>query len=137
LHDVRLAREAVRAALSAEHDRAVALRVNGSTEAEIARRLDLSEATARRRVISTLDAILAELGGELVDIEARSQVSACLRCGERPRTRVISLGAKARGKPRPRFERQAALCEPCLEAAAARNGHEPPTTTTLITKVAA
>jgi hypothetical protein len=131
-HDVHLARHRVRAALSAEHDRAVELRVNGATEEEVADRLDVSEATARRRFISTIDAILAELGGELVDTEAPSKPSACLECGQRPRCRVVTYGPKLRGKPRPRSERQAALCTECLAAAAERAGRPAPETTTLL-----
>jgi hypothetical protein len=72
------------------------------------------------------------VSSELVDMETRSRPSACLVCGERPRTRVITFGPKLRGKPRVRHERQAALCTECLAVAAARAGRKPPTTTTLI-----
>jgi hypothetical protein len=152
--DVQQARRAVRAALSEQHDRAVqhetdngnapaptvtaeqelvtALRLAGHTEQQIAERLGVSDSTARRRFVSTIDAILAALGGEATGTEAQSKPAACLKCASRPRCRIVSYGVKVRGKPRPRFERPSALCVPCLHAAAARAGREPPETTTLV-----
>jgi hypothetical protein len=156
--DVQQARRAVRAALAEQHDQAVqqagetadngnapppapvtaehelvtALRLAGLTEQAIAERLAVSDSTARRRFVSTIDAILDALGGEASGTEATSKPSACLKCAIRPRCRIVTYGVKVRGKPRPRFERPSALCEPCLRAAAARNGREEPMTTTLV-----
>jgi hypothetical protein len=99
----------------------------------LAAALEVSEATARRRFVTSMDAILEKFGGELLISEASSAVPACLRCGERPRARIVTFGPKAKGKARSRHERQSALCCVCLEAAAERTGAEPPEITTLIT----
>jgi hypothetical protein len=131
-HDVHAARDRVRAMLSAEHDRITQRRVGGETGIALAARLGVSEPTVIRKLRSTLDAILDELGGELLEAEAPSRPAACLVCGERPRTRVVTYGPKIRGKPRPRLERPSALCAPCLAAAAERTGRPTPHTTTLL-----
>jgi hypothetical protein len=136
-HDVHLARDRVRELLSAEHDRIVERRINGETGMGLAARLGVSEATVQRKLHSMIDAILNELGGEAVITEAASQPAACLKCGQRPRTRVVTYGAKVRGKPRPRTERQSSLCTDCLGAAAKRAGRTAPETTTLIDQEAA
>jgi hypothetical protein len=113
-HDVQLARDRVRETLSAAHDQIVEQRVNGDTAAQLGEELGISEVTVERKLRSTLDAILDQLGGELVVTEAPGRPAACLACGDRPRTRIVSYGVKQRGKPRPRHERQSSLCEPCL-----------------------
>jgi hypothetical protein len=131
-HDVQLARDRVCASLSAEHDRVVQRRVNGETGMALGERLGISDVTVRDKLQTTLDAILDELGGELVVTEAPSRRSACLSCGDRPRTRIVSYGAKQRGKPRRRYERLSSLCEACLAAARGRDGHQVPQTATLM-----
>ena len=86
----------------------------------------------RRRFGATLDAILEALGGELAETEAAPRTPLCITCGERPRTRAITYGAKRRGQPRPRHERPLAVCRKCATAAAERAGLEPPQFVTLI-----
>jgi hypothetical protein len=130
--DVRRARAVALAAASAEHAQIAQLRVNGRTEQQIAAWLNMSDSTVRRRFTGTLDGILEALGGELAETEAAPRVPLCLICAARPRARAVTLGPKRRGQPRPRHERQLAICRECATAAAERAGREPPQFTTLI-----
>ena len=134
---MQAARDRVRALLSAEHDRIVQRRVSGETGMGLAARLGVSEASVQRKLHSTVDAILEQLGGELTVTEAHSRPSACLKCGERPRARVITSGAKVRSKPRARHECQPSLCTACLAAASERAGLQEPQITSLIQREAA
>jgi hypothetical protein len=135
--DVQRARSAALATMSAEHDLVTQLRVNCHTEQGIATLVGTSDSTVRRRFTSTLDAIMLALGGEIVEDEAQPHIPLCLTCGQRPRARAVTFGAKRRGQPRPRHERQLATCRECATAAAARTGTDPPRFTTLIEKDAA
>ena len=135
--DVQRAQAAALAEASAAHAQITALRVNGRTEKQIAAWLNMSDSTVRRRFTSTLDAIMIALGGELADDEAQPRVSRCLICGEHPRARAVTYGPKRKGQPRPRYERQLAVCRECATAAAERTGAEHPTFVTLIEKNAA
>jgi hypothetical protein len=120
--DVQLARKAALASISAEHDLVTQLRISGHTEERIAAIVGTSDSTVRRRFASTLDSIMLALGGELADDEAQPRVSLCLICGDRPRARAVTHGPKRKGQPRPRHERQLAICRVCATAAAERAG---------------
>jgi hypothetical protein len=90
-HDVQRARDHVREQLSAAHDEIVEQRIKGETTMALGERLGISDVTVRRKLQTTLDAILEELDGELVVTEAPSRPSACLACAT-----VTEPGSSAR-----------------------------------------
>lgn len=120
-HDVRRVRGQVIDG-KAEDARVLALAEVEVDQREIAAATGLSQATVSRRIRATVDEILSGLGGELVEEKMTSSVSACLRCGDRPRTRIPAVRRRIRGRGmvEVRPERQAALCAECLAAARER-----------------
>jgi hypothetical protein len=94
-HDVRAARERV---VTDHRDRIlIFLRTLEFTEREVAEFFELSKSAIHQRFRARFDDILAVLGGAATPPERTSQVSACMRCGERPRVRVAARRRRVRG----------------------------------------
>jgi hypothetical protein len=78
------------------------------------------------------------LGGELIDTAAAQGValpsSAASTTHPSPE---LTHGAKRKGRPRPRYERQMAICRECATAAVEHAGEEAPTFVALIDQTAA
>lgn len=92
------------------------LRARGHTEEEIAERTGLHRLAARRRFTAATNAILEELGGEVLvdEDDMPSTVPACMRCARRPRARVQERRRRIRGGSRILApERLSSLCVQC------------------------
>jgi hypothetical protein len=98
------------------------LRLQGYTDEEVAGVLGLGRRTVGRRWRATLQEILEALGGEVEGTAlALDHIDLCLRCGERPRGRVmrrarIWVNNSWRWKI---VERPSSMCNACLNGTAA------------------
>ena len=94
----------------------VQLRAAGYSESELARLTGRDRLAVRRKWRVTVDEIIDQLGGpEPADTGVTSRVSACIRCGEKPRVRLGAVKRRVRGGWKVvQEERQASVCEDCL-----------------------
>lgn len=100
----------------------LALRGQGLTLREISERITVSRSSVQRGSTDLLAAIVDELGGEPVG-DALSQVPACMRCAQRPRTRLPEVVRQQKGGHRVvQPARLSSFCSECkahVDAAAA------------------